>query len=306
MKNLINSLLLISILTSLFCDTISEISDTGNIIVPSPPENISVTPGFETINLNWDVVPDATLYKIYWSLTPSVTKTNSYEICSNPPFNLINLTNFTPYYMRVTATNSIGESQLSSEVSAMPVDTHSIFDNNLILNKSLSWEDDCDTIGSYLDTGNALVSDDMLSATLFRIKQSNNQELMDIWPFCNLLLNLGTKSLEGGKSLLIEYQANSDITGSCFSVALPMKGLTIGDWAAHRVPLETSERWQTIEIPLLESNTAFFQMEWIVNEGLGYELDLSKVFTISFCFEEEQYKKDQMRNFKIRQLIIKK
>ncbi len=89
--------------------------------VPNPPNNIKVYERDSTLTLTWDSSINATLYNVYWSYTPDVTKLDFKEIATSTPFDLINLKNGTPYYIKVSAQNDIGEGQLSTEVNGTPM-----------------------------------------------------------------------------------------------------------------------------------------------------------------------------------------
>ncbi len=98
-----------------------DISNTGDII-PSTPTNLIATAGDEQVALSWDNVPGTTSYTIYWSTSTGVTKDNCEgEIpeAKNPCIHR-DLTNDTIYYYVVTAENSNGESDESTEVGAKP------------------------------------------------------------------------------------------------------------------------------------------------------------------------------------------
>ncbi|MHA2068278.1 MAG: fibronectin type III domain-containing protein, partial [Candidatus Thorarchaeota archaeon] len=94
------------------------------LVVLSAPVNVSATHGDGEVTISWDGVTDATSYNIYWSTNFGVSKTD-YEgkiaDITSSSYLLTGLTNGTTYYYVVTAENSYGESDESSEVSATPI-----------------------------------------------------------------------------------------------------------------------------------------------------------------------------------------
>jgi hypothetical protein len=88
---------------------------------PSAPTNVSATAGDGQVTLSWNTVSGATRYNIYWSTSQGVTKMTGTKISNiSRPYAHTGLTNGTTYYYVVTAENSYGESDESSEVSAKP------------------------------------------------------------------------------------------------------------------------------------------------------------------------------------------
>jgi hypothetical protein len=82
---------------------------------PAVPSGFTATPGNKEISLDWNIVPNATSYKIYKDgsfLTTVTTK----------PFLITSLTNGTVYSFEITAVNAIGESEKSAPVTASPID----------------------------------------------------------------------------------------------------------------------------------------------------------------------------------------
>ena len=87
----------------------------------SPPTNNlnkkeSVTTGH--VILQWDPVPKAKAYNIYWSTNPGVSKSNGNKIENvTNPTTIKDLKAKTTYYFVVTAVSEIGESETSKEIS---------------------------------------------------------------------------------------------------------------------------------------------------------------------------------------------
>ncbi len=108
-------------------DDSSEVSATPNAAgtAPSAPTSVIATAGDGQITISWDSVSGATSYDIYWATYSGVSKADYEGIISNAtsPYTHTGLTNGTTYYYVVTAENSYGESDDSSEVSATPSGT---------------------------------------------------------------------------------------------------------------------------------------------------------------------------------------
>ena len=114
------------------------------LALPAVPARLVAISGNSQIALNWDAVSGATGYKIkrsttdggpYTTLAPSVTS-NSYLDTG--------LTNGTPYYYRVYAVNTVGNSADSNQAQATPVALPAI-PTNLIANAGdtqivLNWD----------------------------------------------------------------------------------------------------------------------------------------------------------------------
>jgi len=106
---------------------------TVSTSVPAAPASgLQATAGDQRITLNWDAVPFADSYTVYWSNTPGSGTGGTAITEVNPPFYHDGVTNGTNYYYVVTAVNVGGESTASAEVTATPVD---------ILLSSLSFPD---------------------------------------------------------------------------------------------------------------------------------------------------------------------
>lgn len=89
---------------------------------PSAPTNVSATAGDGEVTISWDSVSGATSYNIYWATYSGVSKADYEDVVSDvtSPYTHTGLTNGTTCYYVVTAENSYGESDGSSEVSATP------------------------------------------------------------------------------------------------------------------------------------------------------------------------------------------
>ena len=97
-------------------------SSTFLPVAPGTPSSVSATPGDSKVIVSWNAVSGASSYNIYYATTPGVTKSTGIKIeNATSPYEIIGLTNGTPYYFVVTAVNAFGESSESTEVSATPI-----------------------------------------------------------------------------------------------------------------------------------------------------------------------------------------
>jgi hypothetical protein len=98
-----------------------QLTVTATATPPLAPGGFSASAGDGQVTLSWDIVPEATSYNIYWSVLPGITKTTGTKISNvTSPYIHSGRTNGTPYYYRVTAANSYGESDESGQISATP------------------------------------------------------------------------------------------------------------------------------------------------------------------------------------------
>lgn len=98
-----------------------EVAAAPQIAVPAVPTNIAVVPGNGEVNIDWQVVANATSYNVYWSSVSGVSKISGRKIENvKPKQSLSKLSNGTQYFYIVTAVNAGGESADSIEVSVTP------------------------------------------------------------------------------------------------------------------------------------------------------------------------------------------
>ena len=102
----------------------TEASATPQVPAPGAPSGLSLTAGNAQVAASWNAVSGATGYTLYYS-TASISDLTASGVTAVPNLTgtsrtVTSLTNGTPYFFKVTATNAGGESAASSEVSATP------------------------------------------------------------------------------------------------------------------------------------------------------------------------------------------
>ncbi len=89
--------------------------------VPGAPGTLSATPGSGQISLAWTAASGATFYRVHRGDASGGPYTTIASNLTSLSFTDTGLTNGTPYYYVVTATNGVGEGPSSNEASATPV-----------------------------------------------------------------------------------------------------------------------------------------------------------------------------------------
>lgn len=109
------------------CDSGND--DSSNpTSVPNAPAIEDIQVENRLISILWYVVEGADSYNLYWNTTGSVTTSDNSYTDLQTPYNFISFSHsglsfFKTHYYRLTAVNVLGESSLSSEVSALPAVT---------------------------------------------------------------------------------------------------------------------------------------------------------------------------------------
>lgn len=110
---------------ALVCSVLAACGGGGSDAPPPPPSapvSLSVEPGDAINTVEWQDVVGATSYNLYWSATSPVTKQSAHVVTNAvAPYLHTSLENGTLLYYAVSAVNANGESDLSSEIGAMPV-----------------------------------------------------------------------------------------------------------------------------------------------------------------------------------------
>ncbi|MCW7462019.1 FN3 associated domain-containing protein [Leptospira limi] len=89
-------------------------------IYVGPPVISSIGVGTSQLTVNFSTISGATGYKVYYSSSSGVTKSNSSISGTSSPIVLTGLTNDTTYYIKITLTAAYGESDLGSETYQTP------------------------------------------------------------------------------------------------------------------------------------------------------------------------------------------
>jgi len=122
------NLILLSLCLACGGSTDGTVSGSGTS-VPAAPTGFSATAGNGQLSLSWTAVGGASSYSVYYGTSTGVTKANGTKISgiTTNSYTQTGLTNYTPYYYIVTASNDAGEGDASSETSAYPLSYSKVF-----------------------------------------------------------------------------------------------------------------------------------------------------------------------------------
>ncbi len=87
---------------------------------PTPPANLSASPGSTQVLLTWNVSPLADSYNVYRATTPGGPYSGIAFTWPDTTFLDTGLSDGTPYFYVVTGVNDAGESEFSTEAAATP------------------------------------------------------------------------------------------------------------------------------------------------------------------------------------------
>jgi len=115
---MINKKVQIAIMFFCFCTVLAGCGDKSQTYNAALQVATDAPSKSGQITLNWDDVPDAKSYNVYYSTSPGVTKGNGQAILNAAnPITITDLETGTTYYFVVTAVNESGESKESQEIS---------------------------------------------------------------------------------------------------------------------------------------------------------------------------------------------
>ena len=88
-------------------------------VIPAVPTTVTAVGGATQATISWPAVTGAASYNLYWSTTTGVTKTSGTKVAAvTSPYIKTGLAAGTTYYFIVSASNSVGESAASAQVTA--------------------------------------------------------------------------------------------------------------------------------------------------------------------------------------------
>ena len=102
-----------------YSDWVQASAKTKTPVLPQGVvSNLKAAAGDKVIDLSWDAVAGATLYEVNYGVAPDYTQTR--EVSGAASFQMINLTNYSEYNIRVRAGNADGFTAYSKAVTATP------------------------------------------------------------------------------------------------------------------------------------------------------------------------------------------
>lgn len=90
----------------------------GAATVPGMPTGIAITVEPTALNVRWSAVAGASRYNVYYANQPGVDTQSTHVSATTGPASVTGLASGTVYYVRVSAVNAAGESELSPEQQA--------------------------------------------------------------------------------------------------------------------------------------------------------------------------------------------
>ena len=108
-----------------FSNELSAVPQSGLVLPPVSPDLISADAGNGSVTLNWSTVSGAEGYKVYHG-TVSGSYSQDIDAGDVNSYTVSGLGNGTTYYFAVSAFNTAGESAVSNELSAVPVDDNPV------------------------------------------------------------------------------------------------------------------------------------------------------------------------------------
>jgi hypothetical protein len=93
---------------------------TPTTAAPSAPASVAVTPGNGKATVSWTAATGATSYKVYYGTTEGVTSSSPSVTSTTTSVDITSLSNNTPLYVAVAASNAGGASALSGETCGVP------------------------------------------------------------------------------------------------------------------------------------------------------------------------------------------
>lgn len=219
--------------------------------IPSVPTNISATAGDRENTISWDASSDALTYNIYWSTQPGVTKENGTKVAwGSTTYVHYELTNGTTYYYVVTASNNIGESDESEEVSATPSSTQGTEWNIQTLDKGHYPDIAVDSKGnphiSYMDNSDGYVK--------YAFKNETGWVIENVAYVANI--EGGTHDFSGLNSLALDSNDNPHISYYSEEGLDPVNAGE-GEPASFRYSRKIGGEWITTVIPMPEYEPDF-------------------------------------------------
>jgi hypothetical protein len=132
--------MLAALCTVAFTGCGDKVTNNQQVVADQPlttaPQNVKAEPSDGMVTVSWDPVGGTAWYTVYWSTSPGVDETSNSISTSRFPYEHTGLSDTTTYYYRVSAVNGMGESPLSSEVSARAKTPYSALSRQIAANNA--------------------------------------------------------------------------------------------------------------------------------------------------------------------------